>query len=304
MKRIYLFIILSNSLFLFASENNPILELLSRTYHTSLKGDYLYSSTTAGLTVYHLKENNPTQISYLVVENSGASSIIDEDYLYLFAGNSGIYQIDIKNRDKPAIIKNEKITGSAINGDIKNENLFVSLGSVGFGVLNKNNLKVIKVVETPSYCSFVKIIDSSLIVSTENHGLIVYRTGDLKEDYRIKLKKRVRDIMQYDKDSLLIANDTDGLIILKKMGNQYKISNGYDTQDTARGVAFFNNFIFVADGNTGIVVLKLDSDETIQHVQNYKTGYSTNKVVTYKDYLIISNDAAGIMVVPLGKLIK
>ncbi len=287
----------------YADKNNPISDLLGRTYHISVKDDYLFASSTAGITVYRLIQNTPVQISYLVVENSGASSLIEKDYLYLFAGNTGVYKVDIKDPQKPVLNENARLSGSAINGDIYENKLFVSLGSGGFAQLNKKDLKVVRYFETPSYCSFVKVVGDSLFVSTEQDGLFVYKLKNMKPSQNIPLSRKVRDILT-DKNLVYLANDTSGLVILKKEGEKYSLYSSYDTPDTARGVALYKEHVFVADGNTGVVLLSHEGNKNLKHIKNYNTGYSANKVIVAGDNLIISNDAIGVMVVKITDLLK
>lgn len=302
MKAVIIIVLFLNTLSVYADSGNPISDLLDRTYHISVKGDYLFASSTAGLTVYRVTEGKPVQISYLVAENSGTSTLIDGDSLYLFAGNSGVYKIDIRDPQKPVITGNIKLLGSAINGDIYRDKLYVSLGSTGFAVIKREDLTPIKYFDMQSYCSFVKIVDSSLFVSTEQNGLYIYNLNNLKLSHNITIKRRIRDI-QSDKNFVFLANDTEGLIVLKKEKNKYSLFKSYDTPDTARGIALYKEYIFVADGNTGVIVLKYDGSNLFK-IKDFNTNYSANKVVVSGDNLIISNDAAGVMVVNIGDLIK
>ncbi len=282
---------------------DPLSDLYQRTYHISIKDNYLFASSTAGLTIYRVDKRDAIQISSLVIENSGTSSIIEGNYLYLFAGNSGVYKIDIKNPRSPVILKNIRLPGSAINGDIYKNNIIVSLGSAGFSILKKDTLEPVKYVETASYCSSVKVLDSNLFVSTENDGLFVYRlhNSNLKLENKIPLARRVRDIIKMD-NMIFLADDTDGIITLRSDKNGFT-RHRYKTSDTARGVAVYKDYLFVADGNTGLLIFKITPDGLLKHIKDFNTGYSANKVIIKDDLLIISNDAMGVMILKVDEIV-
>lgn len=305
MKRIYLIPFILFYVQSASSEDiNPLSDLYSRTYHISVKDNYLFASSTVGLTVYKMEEKKLVQISALMFENSGTSSIIENNNLYLFTGNSGVYKIDIADPQRLVIKKNVRLLGSAINGDIYKNNLIVALGSTGFAILNKESLELIKYIETSSYCSYVKLFNSMLFVSTEDGTLSVYefKGNNLVLKHKIALTKRIRD-MTLSGDLIFAANDTDGIAILKKEKKGLLKKLEYDTPDTARGVTIYKDYLFVADGNTGIVIFKINPDNSLRFIKNYDTGYSANKILVKDDLAIISNDAMGVMVINVNDLI-
>jgi hypothetical protein len=251
-----------------------------------------------------MEEKKLIQISALMIENSGTSSIIENNNLYLFAGNSGVYKIDITDPKKLVIKKNVRLLGSAINGDLYKNNLIVALGSTGFAILNKESLELIKYIETSSYCSYVKLFNSMLFVSTEDGTLSVYefKGNNLVLKNKIALRKRIRD-MTLSGDLIFAANDTDGIAILKREKKGLLKKLEYDTPDTARGVTIYKDYLFVADGNTGILIFKINPDNSLRFIKKYDTGYSANKILVKDDLAIISNDAMGVMVINVNDLI-
>jgi|GEM_PF-2590130 len=302
---LFLFLLLSG-LPALSEENNPLSDLYGRTYHISIKGDYLFASSTVGLTVYKLEGDKLKQVSALSVENGGSYSIIDGDYLYLFAGSAGVYKVDIKDPFRPQVVLNIRIPGSALNGDIYQNYIIIALGSMGFAVLDIKKLNVVKKVETPSYCAFVKVIDNRLLVSTEKDGIIIYdlsNPANIKKKQEIQVSRRVRDIYVRDK-LLFLANDTAGITVYKIEWDKFSFVGTYKTEDTARGLTGYKDYIFVADGNTGIVVFKLDTNNTLSPIKKFKTDYSTNKVTTKDQKLIVSHDAMGVLVMDINNLIN
>ncbi len=295
-----------NSL-IFAEESiNPARDLYQRTYHISKKGDYLFASSTAGLTVYKYTKGKVEIVSSLVVENSGSYSIIDGEYLYLFAGNSGIYKIDISDPRKLKILSDARVDGSALNGEIEDDSVFVALGSTGFARFSKKDLKLQTHLETPSYCSYVKIVkNKKLLVFTEKDGVLIYEitSKGLNPIGKIELKYRVRDGVVYG-EYLYLANDTEGVTVLKISKGGFVNLGTFDTPDTARGVALYKNFLFVADGNTGVVVFDILKDGTLKYWKNKKTEYSTNKIMVTDETIYISHDAMGILVMNALELLK
>jgi hypothetical protein len=302
---LFLFLLLSG-LPALSEENNPLSDLYGRTYHISIKGDYLFASSTVGLTVYKLEGDKLKQVSALSVENGGSYSIRDGDYLYLFAGSAGVYKVDIKDPFRPQVVLNIRIPGSALNGDIYQNYIVIALGSMGFAVLDIKKLNVVKKVETPSYCAFVKVIDNRLLVSTEKDGIIIYdlsNPANIKKKQEIQVSRRVRDI--YVRDNLLfLANDTAGISVYKIEWNKFSFVGTYKTEDTARGLTGYKDYIFVADGNTGIVVFKLDTNNALSPIKKFKTDYSTNKVIIKDQKLIVSHDAMGVLVMDINNLIN
>ena len=287
-------------------EINPLSDLYSRTYHISIKDHYLFAASTVGLTIYKFDADRLQQISVLKTENSGSYSIIDGDYLYLFAGNTGIYKIDINDPSIPQVVWNGRLVGAALNGDIYKDSLVVSLGSTGFAIINKKNLNIVKLVETPSYCSFVKVIGKRLLVSTEKNGIIIYdlsNPANIKKKQEIPVSRRVRDIFVRD-NLLFLANDTAGISVYKIEWDKFSFVGTYKTEDTARGLTGYKDYIFVADGNTGIVVFKLDTNNALSPIKKFKTDYSTNKVIIKDQKLIVSHDAMGVLVMDINNLIN
>lgn len=305
------FMSLTSLLFIFADVvygqhiTNPLQDLYARTYHISQKGEFLFAATTVGLTVYKIIGEKAEMVSSFVVENSGSSSIVDGNILYLFAGNSGIKKIDISDPYKLKEVKEIKIVGSAINGDIYKDLLFVSLGSVGFAIISKKDFEVVSQIATASYCPYLKVIDDRLLVFTEKSGVLVYKisNGGVKQRGEIGLSSRVRDVA-VSGDYLFLANDIDGITVLKYKAGKFEMRGRFDTPDTARGVAAFKNYLFVADGNTGIILFEIIKDGGLNLMRRQKTGYSTNKVFVSGDYLIVSHDAMGVLLIPISELLK
>ena len=302
---LFLFLLLSG-LPALSEENNPLSDLYGRTYHISIKGDYLFASSTVGLTVYKLEGDKLKQVSALSVENGGSYSIRDGDYLYLFAGSAGVYKVDIKDPFRPQVVLNIRIPGSALKGDIYQNYIVIALGSMGFAVMDIKKLNVVKKVETPSYCAFVKVIDNRLLVSTEKDGIIIYdlsNPANIKRKQEIQVSRRVRDIYVRDK-LLFLANDTAGITVYKIEWDKFSFVGTYKTKDTARGLTGYKDYIFVADGNTGIVVFKLDTNNALSPIKKFKTDYSTNKVIIKDQKLIVSHDAMGVLVMDINNLIN
>ncbi len=284
---------------------DPMADLISRTYHISVKSDYVFASTSVGLTIYRLKGDKAEHISTLPLPNGGASSLLDGDILYVFAGNSGIYKAGIKNPSKPETLDLIKPEGSAINGDLNRDKIFVSMGSTGFVIIDRSGFKLLEQIETPSYCALVKLVGDRLFVSTELDGVLIYDVTKKKGKIvaNIPAKKRVRD-MVVSGDYLFLANDTDGILVLKRDKLRYEKLHNYDTPDTARGLAIYKDYLFVADGNTGILVYKIEKDGRLTFKMSRKTDYSANKVFIKDNIALISNDALGIMILNIEDLIK
>jgi hypothetical protein len=127
--------------------------------------------------------------------------------------------------------------------------------------------------------------------------------ANIKKKQEIQVSKRVRDI--YVRDNLLfLANDTAGISVYKIEWNKFSFVSTYKTDDTARGLTGYKDYIFVADGNTGILIFKLYSENSLSLIKKFKTEYSTNKVTTKDQKLIVSHDAMGVLVMDINNLIN
>lgn len=282
--------------------------LVHRTLHVTARGDVALGAVSAGLAFFDLsKPAAPRVLSVVPLPQSATFVLCSDSTAYVAEGPAGVYAVDAASPSKASVFSHRDTPGSAMALDISNEVLAVADGSMGvalFDVRNASNPRALPpVVWTHGYCRSVKFLGPRIYACAAGSGIVVLKTDDSgrwRESSVCATAGDARDIA-FVKSAAVVADGRWGVTILDLEDPDHpKVAATEPAMDFVRGVSSREEFVYAADGASGVGVFRIDGTrlEPCGRLDTEK-GYA-NSVAVYGRLLLVANDAMGILVLDIA----
>ena len=234
-----------------------------------LEGKLLYvANKAAGLSIVDISDiYSPRVVSRTASVGQNYGLAKKGNFVYMADNLAGLIVYDVTNIKKPVKVSEFAVKGEAWDVKIKDNYAYVAAGLAGLVVVDITDPKALKVVTSLRYD---KDWDYARKIFITEKGLLF-------------LADRKAGIHAINIDNPLAPKE------LRRFQTQFAV-----------GIEVADNFAYVADGPSGMVVVDVSNPEKMRQVADFKLPGHTNNVSKIGPYVYVSIDDAGIRAIDVS----